>query len=112
MTAVHRQFYAMDFKPRAWSSFDVEVLTEMAAAALREIKLRGAVIEAQTQARSAEEALRSREELLAVVAHDLRTPLNFIKLGTQAVVESAAGSENHDLLERMQGALDSIESAQ
>lgn len=101
-------FCAIDFKPREWSDFDVEVLTEMAAAALREIKLRGAVTEAQTQARSAQEAARSREELLAVVAHDLRTPLNFIKLAAHAVAESDTGPENRDLLERMEGAVDSM----
>ena len=35
-------FCAIDFVPRAWSALDVEILTELAASAMREIKLRSA----------------------------------------------------------------------
>ncbi len=99
-------FCAIDFAPREWSALDVEVLTELAAAALREIKLRGAVTEAESQTRLAQEATRSREEVLAVVAHDLRTPLNFIKMGTHLVVDDSTSPENKELLKRMGGAVD------
>jgi signal transduction histidine kinase len=50
--------------------------------------------------------VRSREEVLAVVAHDLRTPLNFIKMGAQLVAEAPDAKENSQLLERVQGAVD------
>ena len=99
-------FCAIDFSPRQWSPLDVEILTELAASAMREIKLRAAVIEAETQTRAAQEATRSREEVLAVVAHDLRTPLNFIKLGAQLIADEPAAKENEQVLERMQGAVD------
>ena len=66
---------------------------------MREIKLRTAV-------RAAQNAVRSREEVLAVVAHDLRTPLNFIKMGAQLVAEAPEAAENAHLLERVQGAVD------
>ncbi len=99
-------FCAIDSVPREWSALDVEVLTELAAAALREIKLRGAVTEAESQTRLAQEATRSREEVLAVVAHDLRTPLNFIKIGTQLVGDDSTSPEHKDLLDRMGGAVD------
>ncbi|HSP45009.1 MAG TPA: GAF domain-containing sensor histidine kinase [Chthoniobacterales bacterium] len=92
-------FCAIDFAPRAWSALDVEILTELAASAMREIKLRTAV-------RAAQDAVRSREEVLAVVAHDLRTPLNFIKLSAQLVAEAPDAKENAHLLERVQGAVD------
>jgi len=87
-------FCAIDFAPREWSALDVEVLTELAAAALREIKLRGALTEAEAQTQVAREATRSREEVRAIVAHDLRTPLNFIKMGTQLVAEVPTAREN------------------
>ena len=99
-------FCAIDFKPRAWSPLDLEILQELAASALREIKLRAAVLEAETHARSAEQAVRSREEVLAVVAHDLRTPLNFIKMVTQAVADAPDSKENVQLVERVQAAVD------
>ncbi|MEY2481552.1 MAG: hypothetical protein QOK24_80 [Verrucomicrobiota bacterium] len=92
-------FCAIDFAPRAWSALDIEILTELAASAMREIKLRSAV-------RVAQDAVRSREEVLAVVAHDLRTPLNFIKMGAQLVAEAPDAKENTHLLERVQGAVD------
>lgn len=92
-------FCAIDFAPRAWSALDIEILTELAASAMREIKLRSAV-------RAAQDAVRSREEVLAVVAHDLRTPLNFIKMGAQLVAEAPEAKENTNLLERVQGAVD------
>ena len=99
-------FCAIDFSPRQWSPLDVEILTELAASAMREIKLRAAVTEAETQTRTAREATRSREEVLAVVAHDLRTPLNFIKLGAQLIADEPAAKENEQVLERIQGAVD------
>ena len=92
-------FCAIDFAPRSWSALDVEILSELAASAMREIKLRTAV-------RAAQDAVRSREEVLAVVAHDLRTPLNFIKMGAQLVAEAPDATENVHLLERVQGAVD------
>lgn len=92
-------FCAIDFVPRAWSALDVEILTELAASAMREIRLRSAV-------RAAQDAVRAREEVLAVVAHDLRTPLNFIKMGAQLVAEAPDAKENVQLLERMQAAVD------
>jgi signal transduction histidine kinase len=99
-------FCAIDFAPRAWSALDVEILTELAASAMREIKLRSAVRDAEMHARAAQDAVRAREEVLAVVAHDLRTPLNFIKMSAQLVVEAPEAKENAQLLERVEGAAD------
>jgi signal transduction histidine kinase len=99
-------FCAVDFAPRKWFPLDVDILVELAASALREIKLRAAVAEAQKQARLAQEATRSREEVLAIVAHDLRTPLNFIKMATELVADAPDSKENADLIERMHGAVD------
>lgn len=99
-------FCAVDFVPRKWFPLDIDILIELAGSALREIKLRAAVAEAEKQARLAQEATRSREELLAIVAHDLRTPLNFVKMGMQLVGEAPDAQENVDLLERMHGAVD------
>jgi signal transduction histidine kinase len=99
-------FCAIDFSPRVWLPLDLDILTECAGSALREIKLRSAVAEAQKQTQIAQEATRSREEVLAIVAHDLRTPLNFIKMATELVAEDPNSEENADLVERMHGAVD------
>jgi signal transduction histidine kinase len=99
-------FCAIDFAPRAWSALEVEILTELAASAMREIKLRSAVRDAEMHARAAQDAVRAREEVLAVVAHDLRTPLNFIKMGARLVAETPDVKVNAQLLERVEGAVD------
>ena len=101
-------FCAIDFAPREWSQFEVEVLSELAASALGEIKLRNAIARAENQTRLAQEATRERERVLAVVAHDLRTPLNLIKMSAQLIVEEPEAPENQQLLERMQGAVESM----
>ena len=98
-------FCAIDFEPRAWSALDVEILSELAASAMREIKLRMALTEAETQTRAAQEATRSREEVLAAVAHDLRTPLNFFTMGVQLVADDPTAPETKELLSRMDGAV-------
>lgn len=99
-------FCAIDFAPREWTPLEVEVLTELAESALREIKLREALAEAERQARTAEDAIKAREQVLAVVAHDLRTPLNFIKMGAQLIAEDPRSSDTPDLAGRMIGAAD------
>jgi signal transduction histidine kinase len=71
-------FCAVDTEPRAWTPRDVEVLTELAQSALREIQLRAAADRSGRLAATAQRSVRAREEVLAVVAHDLRTPLGVI----------------------------------
>ena len=41
-------FCAVDFKPRQWTERDVEVLTELAYSAMRELRLRKALQDAET----------------------------------------------------------------
>jgi signal transduction histidine kinase len=99
-------FCAIDHAPRVWSILDVEILTELATSAMREIKLRSAVADAESLARAAQRAVCSREEVLAVVAHDLRTPLNFIRLGARLVATAPGAEENEQMLERVQAAIE------
>ena len=78
-------FCAIDSKPRRWTPVEVEVLTELAVSAKREIELRmvtrterAARLAAESDKRAAEEANRSKSAFLAMMSHELRTPLNAI----------------------------------
>lgn len=57
-------FCAIDVAPRAWTRDEVEVLTELAASAQREIELRRALVQARRTADEAERSYRERDEFL------------------------------------------------
>lgn len=99
-------FCAIDFKPRAWSELDVEILTELAHATMREIKMRFALEEAGRALREAQDSARGREEVLAAVMHDLRTPLGVIAMNVH-VLEYTATPTQTTALARMRRAVES-----
>jgi signal transduction histidine kinase len=97
-------FCAVDFQPRIWSALDIEIISELAAAASREISVRVALRRSDANAQAAREAVRAREEVLAVVAHDLRTPLNIIRFSAEALVLRPTVAEQVQIVDRMQRA--------
>ena len=99
-------FCAIDFQPRAWSELDVEILTELAHAAMREIKMRFALEDVGRALREAQDSARGREEVLAAIMHDLRTPLGVITMNVH-LLESVATAEQIAPLTRMRRAVES-----
>lgn len=96
-------FCAIDFAPRRWSADDVASMVELARSAEREIRLRMALRRAEEHLDSSRAASRAIEQTLAMVAHDLRTPLSVLTMGLE-LIEAQRGSAN--VLERMRKALD------
>lgn len=92
-------FCAIDFVPRTWSASDLDVLIELAHATAREIHLRQLAREADNSACKAREIARERQEVLAAVAHDLRTPLHVIDMTLQAL-DRLPASERPAAVER------------
>ena len=67
--------------------------------------LRGAYRELHAQYRQTEQARRARENMIAIVSHDLRSPLTAVLLGIGYVKRAAAEGRP---LESLYGALDAI----
>lgn len=113
---------AIDFKPRAWSARDKEVLAALAASALREMELMASIgthlrqaDEARLAQVEAERAVQSRRDALSAVAHDLRDPLNtiFLALGMlKTVVTDDRAAKPLEIAQRqavrMRGLLDDL----
>jgi signal transduction histidine kinase len=68
----------MSTPARRYGAVDIETATELGQRA-------GAAIENARLHRDAQEALRLREQVLAVVSHDLRNPLYAIELGAEMI---------------------------
>ncbi len=64
-------FCVIDAQPRIWTEQEITILQELAALVMTEIELR-------RQTQEAQQALQARDELLSIVAHDLRNPVSVI----------------------------------
>jgi len=64
-------FCAVDFSPRHWSELDIQVLSELAHTAMREIALRQALLQAEA-------ANQAKSAFLSNMSHEIRTPMNAI----------------------------------
>lgn len=86
-------FCAIDFEPHAWSDTDVEVVRELAESTMREIGLRQAVTVAEDEGRRAAAAVRARDEVMAIVSHDLRNPLSTIQAAASLLREERLSAD-------------------
>lgn len=85
------------------------VLGDLASAALRRALL---TEERDRQRRAAENAVRARDEVLAIVSHDLRNPLNAIAVGAQALLSMDVPREQQEpmlqIIRRNAGRMDRL----
>ncbi len=75
-------FCAVDFAPHAWSRRDVELLTELASSAVREIELRQALQHAAL-------ASQAKSMFMSNMSHEIRTPMNAIIGFTQLMARDS-----------------------
>lgn len=102
-------FCVIDMEPRQWSEEELETLRQLAISAGRELNLRSALAEARSDSENARALARSREEVVAVVAHDLRTPLQILNLSV-ALLQRQAPDSQHPVIGRMAKAIDSMKA--
>lgn len=97
-------FCVVDTRPRAWSADEIETVRQMALSAVREIDRRSALETSSAMAATARAQALERERLVAVVAHDLRAPLQVLQLGT-SLLQKGVVDERERVAARMQSAL-------
>lgn len=100
-------FCVIDNHPRTWTPTEIETLVQLAKAAAREIQLRSALKESEANAERAHALAKANEELLAVVAHDLRSPLQVMGLNT-AVLVRAGHAPSLPAIQRIEAAIASM----
>ena len=84
-------FCVVDEKPRDWSERDIAVLKDLANSAMSEIALRVATEEAES-------AVRDRDDVLAVVSHDLRNPAGVVVAMSKMLLEKELTEERRRAL--------------
>jgi signal transduction histidine kinase len=77
----------MDFVVRQWTEDDVHNLTDLAASVSTEIELRMDIAERVRAQRELQRSVRLRDEVLAIVSHDLRNPVHTVQLSAQFLLE-------------------------
>lgn len=100
-------FCVMDTLPRRWSDDELEVMRELALSVGRELSLRASLATALEESALARKLAREREELFALVAHDLRTPLQILQLST-ALLQRDPEFGPHPVVARMKNAVSAL----
>ncbi len=100
-------FCVIDVRPRSWTPRELEILEQLALSAGRELALRTALRDASDDAVQAHALVRTREEMVAVVAHDLRTPLQVLTLSVH-LLKRTCTPEQQSVMARMGTAAESL----
>lgn len=100
-------FCVIDREPRAWTTEELAVIEQLALSAEREIGLRAALRDARADAVRLQSLVLAKEEMVAVVAHDLRTPLQVLTLSV-ALLQRSCTPEQGALAARMASATDAM----
>lgn len=83
-------FCVFDMQPRDWQPDEIETLRQIALSASRELSLRVALAAERAEGVNSRALARSREEVAALIAHDLRTPLQVLHLGATLLQRTQA----------------------
>jgi signal transduction histidine kinase len=97
-------FSVIDAHPRPWSSQDIAVVTELATSAMREINLRSATQDALRHMSAALSPPQTQDNVLAAVAHDLRSPLSVIVLSAGLLSRGLPESRRDAVVDQIRGA--------
>ncbi|MBV9468081.1 MAG: GAF domain-containing sensor histidine kinase [Abitibacteriaceae bacterium] len=78
-------FCAIDTQPHAWTPYEIDILKDLAALIMTEIELRLTTKQLQASYDRLKELETLRNDLVQMIVHDLRTPLNSLLGGLQII---------------------------
>ncbi len=78
-------FCVIDTKPHEWNESEIQVLEALAEMVIREVELRKLARLLQAKYQELEQAEARRDDMVHMVVHDLRTPLNSLLGGLQGL---------------------------
>jgi signal transduction histidine kinase len=84
-------FCVIDHVPRRWTVDDLATLSDLAASVMTEIELRTALRRAEAARAEAALANRAKDDFLALVSHELRSPLAGIASNSQMLAMGLCG---------------------
>ena len=84
-------FCVIDHEPRVWTDDELATLADLAGAAVTEIELRAALKRAEEARAEAAAANRAKDDFLALVSHELRSPLSGIASNAQMLAAGVCG---------------------
>jgi signal transduction histidine kinase len=84
-------FCVIDHVPRRWTVDDLSTLSDLAASVMTEIELRTALRAAESARAEAARATRAKDDFLALVSHELRSPLAGIASNSQMLALGMCG---------------------
>lgn len=87
-------FCVVDMRPGAWGEVERETVIQLAKSTQRELAVRAALSKSLIQADHADALARSKEQLMVLIAHDLRDPLQVLELSL--VMLRRANAEQRD----------------
>ena len=103
----------MDYVVRHWTDDDVLNLTDLAASVSTEIELRMDLAERARVEAELHHTVRMRDEVLAIVSHDLRNPVHTIQLSAQFLLDQLPADDGPlpvrrqlDIVRRTAGQMD------
>ncbi len=100
-------FCVIDHVPRRWTVDDLSTLSDLAASVMTEIELRTALRRAEAARAEAALANRAKDDFLALVSHELRSPLAGIASNSQMLAMGLCGPvspRQHEALARIRRA--------
>jgi signal transduction histidine kinase len=86
---------ALDHQPRNWTENQVAIMQDLTAAVTAEVELRLLASDSLKQLRELHQLEHERDEMVHMMVHDLRNPMNSLMAGLDLMADTMVVSQEH-----------------